>query len=391
MRPRRFDQAQELADKFKDGQSVILNLEAAERDVARRLIDFASGVCYSLDGSMEKVATGVYLLKPPPAPRPPIRRLRELRPMALSPQRIRDTNFKSARKGYDPAEVDAFVEEVAAALETAQNEATAMEARARAAVARLQELSQQAPTARRPRRRAAEVPAPPSTRPRRSAARCCSPSAPPTPRSPRPRPRPIGCSARPATTPAPTSTRPAPRPATLVEEAKAEARRAGESERVQVEGEVQALLARRDFLESDVDHLEQYLVAQRERLVEVVATLTDLVQRVPGGLADMRRPLLSAAAESPSAPERRRGRRRRSTTPWSVVEPDDERRPVDVDGPPTRSARRSPTITRIAEATRGHAGRRTPRRRARRRLFAEDGEPTAAARRRSTPGPLAGA
>ena len=66
VRPRRFDQAQELADKFKDGQSVILNLEATERDVARRLIDFASGVCYSLDGSMEKVATGVYLLKPAP-------------------------------------------------------------------------------------------------------------------------------------------------------------------------------------------------------------------------------------------------------------------------------------------------------------------------------------
>ena len=66
VRPRRFDQAQELADKFKDGQSVILNLEATERDVARRLIDFASGVCYALDGSMEKVATGVYLLKPSP-------------------------------------------------------------------------------------------------------------------------------------------------------------------------------------------------------------------------------------------------------------------------------------------------------------------------------------
>ncbi|MGI9054100.1 MAG: cell division protein SepF [Ilumatobacteraceae bacterium] len=66
VRPRRFDQAQEVADKFKDGQSVILNLEATERDIARRLIDFASGVCYSLDGSMEKVATGVYLLKPAP-------------------------------------------------------------------------------------------------------------------------------------------------------------------------------------------------------------------------------------------------------------------------------------------------------------------------------------
>jgi cell division inhibitor SepF len=64
VRPRRFDQAQEVADKFKDGQPVIMNLEGTERDVARRLIDFASGICYALDGAMEKVATGVYLLKP---------------------------------------------------------------------------------------------------------------------------------------------------------------------------------------------------------------------------------------------------------------------------------------------------------------------------------------
>jgi len=70
VRPRRFDQAQEVADKFKDGQPVIMNLEGTERDVARRLIDFGSGICYALDGSMEKVATGVYLLKPP-APRQP--------------------------------------------------------------------------------------------------------------------------------------------------------------------------------------------------------------------------------------------------------------------------------------------------------------------------------
>ena len=65
VRPRRFDQAQEVADKFKDGQPVIMNFEGIERDIARRLIDFASGICYSLDGTMEKVATGVYLLKPP--------------------------------------------------------------------------------------------------------------------------------------------------------------------------------------------------------------------------------------------------------------------------------------------------------------------------------------
>lgn len=66
VRPRRFDAAQELADKFKEGLPVIMNLEGTEREVSRRLIDFASGLCYGLDGSMEKVATGVYLLKPTP-------------------------------------------------------------------------------------------------------------------------------------------------------------------------------------------------------------------------------------------------------------------------------------------------------------------------------------
>lgn len=66
VKPRRFDSAQELADKFKEGQPVIMNLEAADREVSRRLIDFASGLCYALNGSMEKVATGVYLLKPVP-------------------------------------------------------------------------------------------------------------------------------------------------------------------------------------------------------------------------------------------------------------------------------------------------------------------------------------
>ena len=64
VRPRRFDSAQEIADKFKDGQPVIMNLEGTDREVTRRLIDFASGLCYALNGTMEKVATGVYLLKP---------------------------------------------------------------------------------------------------------------------------------------------------------------------------------------------------------------------------------------------------------------------------------------------------------------------------------------
>jgi len=64
VKPRRFDQAQEIADRFKEGLPVIMNLENTDRDVARRLIDFASGICYGLNGKMEKVASGVYLLKP---------------------------------------------------------------------------------------------------------------------------------------------------------------------------------------------------------------------------------------------------------------------------------------------------------------------------------------
>ena len=64
LRPRRFEDAQEVADRFRTGQSVIMNLEGLDRETFRRLVDFASGLCYGLSGSMEKVATGVYLLKP---------------------------------------------------------------------------------------------------------------------------------------------------------------------------------------------------------------------------------------------------------------------------------------------------------------------------------------
>jgi cell division inhibitor SepF len=64
MSPSSFNDAQELADHFKTTNPVIMNLQAADRDLARRLIDFASGLCYGLGGSMEKVANQVYLLTP---------------------------------------------------------------------------------------------------------------------------------------------------------------------------------------------------------------------------------------------------------------------------------------------------------------------------------------
>jgi cell division inhibitor SepF len=62
--PSSFDDAQEIADRFKGGAPVILNLQGVTRDLSRRLIDFASGLCYGLDGQMERVANQVYLLTP---------------------------------------------------------------------------------------------------------------------------------------------------------------------------------------------------------------------------------------------------------------------------------------------------------------------------------------
>ena len=62
--PISFNEAQEVADKFKGNQPVIMNLQGADRDLARRLIDFASGLCYGVGGQMEKVANQVYLLSP---------------------------------------------------------------------------------------------------------------------------------------------------------------------------------------------------------------------------------------------------------------------------------------------------------------------------------------
>ena len=62
--PSSFNDAQEVADKFKVNVPVILNLQGVERDLARRIIDFASGLCYGLGGQMERVANQVYLLTP---------------------------------------------------------------------------------------------------------------------------------------------------------------------------------------------------------------------------------------------------------------------------------------------------------------------------------------
>ena len=62
--PRSFNDAQQIADRFKDQVPVILNLQSADNELSKRLIDFASGLTYALDGSMQRVADKVFLLTP---------------------------------------------------------------------------------------------------------------------------------------------------------------------------------------------------------------------------------------------------------------------------------------------------------------------------------------
>lgn len=62
--PKRFNDAREISDKFKQFIPVIMNLQATDDTAARRLVDFASGLVYGLDGTIETVANRVYLLTP---------------------------------------------------------------------------------------------------------------------------------------------------------------------------------------------------------------------------------------------------------------------------------------------------------------------------------------
>jgi cell division inhibitor SepF len=62
--PRSFNDAQQIADRYKQGIPVILNLQNADTELSKRLIDFASGLTYALNGGMQRVADKVFLLTP---------------------------------------------------------------------------------------------------------------------------------------------------------------------------------------------------------------------------------------------------------------------------------------------------------------------------------------
>jgi cell division inhibitor SepF len=62
--PKNFNDAQQIADRYKDDVPVILNLQQSEPDLSKRLIDFSSGLTYALDGGMQRIADKVFLLTP---------------------------------------------------------------------------------------------------------------------------------------------------------------------------------------------------------------------------------------------------------------------------------------------------------------------------------------
>ena len=63
-KPERFENASEIADHLKEKRTVVLNLESTNKDVARRLIDFLSGVAYAGEGKIKKVAANTYIITP---------------------------------------------------------------------------------------------------------------------------------------------------------------------------------------------------------------------------------------------------------------------------------------------------------------------------------------
>ena len=64
VKPERFENASEIADHLKDKRTVVLNLESTNKDIARRLIDFLSGVAYAGEGKIKKVSANTYIIAP---------------------------------------------------------------------------------------------------------------------------------------------------------------------------------------------------------------------------------------------------------------------------------------------------------------------------------------
>lgn len=64
MQPETFDDARDIANHLKSKKPVVMNLEFVEKDIARRIVDFLSGAVYALDGNIQKVSNGIFIITP---------------------------------------------------------------------------------------------------------------------------------------------------------------------------------------------------------------------------------------------------------------------------------------------------------------------------------------
>jgi len=216
----------------------------------------------------------------------------------VNPQNVRNAEFKTVRKGLDPEEVNQFLAEVADSLEKAQNQATAMEARARAAVQRAQELAAAQPDdAETPDEPPMAIPDEAETISRalllaQRTADAAIAEAESEAESVR------ASAAEEATKELDAARELAMQ---MSETAKVDAEKLFAGEKEAISGEILELKQNRDLLAADVDALDSFLAAQRERIRDAASTLVDLTERVPGGLAEMAAPVLDSRANDDTA------------------------------------------------------------------------------------------
>jgi len=222
--------------------------------------------------------------------------------MEMTPQEIAATTFRVVKKGFDPEEVRAFQMDVAHALEAAQTQTSMMEQRARAAVAKAQGLAASAAAGTAAGEAASAAPAPNVVALRADDAETISRTLVLAQRTAERTVAEAEQEAAAIRTAAQADAEHVVEQAKhegarLLVDARSEARRAAEMERGRITNEIQSLLARLDFLRGDVEEMEAYAAAHRRRLADAAEALRLASEQPVLGLGDLKRPVLSPAAD----------------------------------------------------------------------------------------------
>jgi DivIVA domain-containing protein len=251
--------------------------------------------------------------------------------MSVTPDQIANAAFSLVRKGFDPDEVRAFQHSVAQALDSALEYASLMEQRAKAAAARLNQLDQSG-TGSTVTHGADHTPGQPAVTSSTVVIRADDAQA--ISRTMVLAQRAADQAIEEARAAAASLVADAEadvarmrsdaeiESARLLAEARNEAQRAGEAERVKVAAEIQALLARLDFLREDVRAMQSHADVQRQRLVESAEALRMVAEARLGQVSEAPAPVLSPSAEMPRQREVPQAVISAAAAPSAVIAPD---------------------------------------------------------------------